>query len=46
MDGDLQHLTTIVMILLRLDQMISMLDGLTDFPAVILQNLNFPVHGS
>ena len=46
MDRDLQHLTAIVVVFLRLDQMISMLDRLTDFPAVVLQDLNFPVHGS
>ena len=46
MDEDLEHLALIVVVFLRFDQVIHVPDGFTKFPGVVLQNLDFPIHGS
>src|SRR5208283_2419500 len=46
MHGHFQPLTLVVVVFFRLEQVVRMWDRLTDFPAMVLQNLDFPVHGS
>jgi hypothetical protein len=45
-DENLEHLTLVVVVFFRFDQVIHVLDGFTKFPGVVLQNLDFPIHGS
>ena len=44
--GDFQPLTLVVVVFLRLEQVVRVRNRFTDFPAMVIQNLDFPVHGS
>ena len=44
--GDFQPLTLVVVVFFRLEQVVGVRHRFTNFPAVVLQNLDFPVHGS